>query len=145
MRISILFLLLSIFMLLTVSDFVHLVKYADHIYQVSEEIVDPSSIDRRIGEITEYAEEIKDASSDQASNFYPPGTDIYKIDDIPIEQALAIEFEGQFLKAVNQNNLVTKEKLLYNYIVPAVFLTVLTVSYLLRERMKKTYHRSLLP
>lgn len=145
MRISGLFLIASIFMFLTFSDSAPLVKYGDRIYQVSEEIVDAASLERRIGQITEYAEKMEHADSDQASNYYPPGTRIYKVENIPVEEALAIAFEEQFIKAVYLDNLYTKEMLWYNYVLPATFLVILTIIYLLRERIKKKYHPSLLP
>lgn len=121
MKISGLLLMLSILMFLSSSSNMPLIKFENRMYRVSEETIDAASLERVIGEITEYADEIGEADSDLASNYFPPGTQLYKIKEIPVKEAFAIGGQEQFLKAV-----YTKDKILYNYILPFSVLVILT-------------------
>lgn len=73
------------------------VKYNDTIY-VTDEAVE--QVGNKIGEVKYFLKEEMDAK-DLSSNEYPVGTEIYEIEGIDVEDAIAIKnSEGEYIKLI---------------------------------------------
>lgn len=76
------------------------VVWQGNMYNASKDTVE---VEELIGEVEEYSdsEATTPTESKVFSNKYPVGTKIYKIKDTTIEQAIAIEIDGKYIKANN--------------------------------------------
>lgn len=69
-------------------------------YTFDNETID--FVDEQIGEIEEYSDnEATSSSSTTFSNQYVAGTKIFKIKDVKTEQAIAVEYNGNYYKGNN--------------------------------------------
>ena len=73
------------------------VVWDGYIYQLSDEYVE--DVDDEIGEVTKYSD-MEGAYSGNFSNVYEKGTKYYAMQGISTEEAIAIEEEGKYRKAI---------------------------------------------
>ena len=73
------------------------VVWDGYIYQLSDEYVD--DVDEEIGEVTKYSD-MEGTYSGNFSNVYEKGTKYYAMQGISTEEAIAIEEEGKYRKAI---------------------------------------------
>ena len=73
------------------------VVWDGYIYQLTDEYVE--SVDEEIGEVTKYSD-MEGTYSGNFSNEYEKGTKYYAIQGISTGEAIAIEDEGKYKKAI---------------------------------------------
>ncbi|MBD8038434.1 hypothetical protein H9635_16945 [Solibacillus sp. A46] len=73
------------------------VVWDGYIYQLTDEYVE--SVDEEIGEVTKYSD-MEGTYSGNFSNKYEKGTKYYAIQGINTDEAIAIEDEGKYKKAI---------------------------------------------
>ena len=73
------------------------VVWDGYIYPLSDEYVD--DVDKEIGKVTRYSD-MEGTYSENFSNVYEKGTKYYAIQGISTEEAIAIEEEGKYRKAI---------------------------------------------
>ncbi|MER2009623.1 MAG: hypothetical protein ABS939_19485 [Psychrobacillus sp.] len=73
------------------------VVWNGYIYQLSDEYVE--NVDEKIGEVTKYSD-MEGTYSKNFSNTYEKGTKYYAIQGISTEEAIAIEEDGRYKKAI---------------------------------------------
>lgn len=67
---------------------------------------DIGEIEKQIGSIKNYSKTEEVSNPDSFSNYYPEGTKFYKIYNIDIEDAIAIEIaDKKYIKAINDKDL----------------------------------------
>lgn len=72
-----------------------------NVYEVmDEEILQENEVGKIIGEVKTQANDNTGNHYGNASNYYPIGTRYYEITGIPTSKAIAVEVNGQWLKAV---------------------------------------------
>jgi hypothetical protein len=73
------------------------VVWDGYIYQLNDEYVD--DVDEEIGEVTKYSD-MEGTYSGNFSNVYEKGTKYYAMQGISTEEAIAIEEDGKYRKAI---------------------------------------------
>ncbi|NOU98545.1 hypothetical protein [Paenibacillus planticolens] len=72
-------------------------------YRVSDEKVDDQGIEQKVGEVKSYSNKSGEHYVvDAFSNAYQIGTELYKIKDNDVKEAIAVKTEDTFLKAVRR-------------------------------------------
>lgn len=74
------------------------VVWNGYMYEVSDEYVD--EIDEEIGQVTKYSDR-EGTYAGNFSNKYSKGTKLYSIKGINTDEAIAIDEEGKYRKAIN--------------------------------------------
>lgn len=65
----------------------------------SQEIIE---IEEQVGSIKHHVTKEEDSDSESSSNFHPVGTKLYKIPNVDIEDALAVEISNnKYIRAIN--------------------------------------------
>ena len=72
------------------------VVWDDYIYEISNEYV--TDVEEQIGKVTKYSDE-EGAYSGNFSNTYKKGTKYFRISGISLDEAIAVEEDGQYKKA----------------------------------------------
>lgn len=75
------------------------VVYDGNTYVVSETLIEPNKIGKKIGEVTVYSDWEGGTYSGNFSNQYPKGTEYYEIKGVNTKDAIAVKkSEGLFIK-----------------------------------------------
>lgn len=74
------------------------VVWKGYMYEVSNDYVD--EVDEEIGQVTKYSD-TEGTYSENFSNKYSKGTKFYSIKGIDMDEAIAIEEDGKYRKAIN--------------------------------------------
>ena len=90
------------------------VVWDGYIYQLSDEYVD--EIDEEIGKVTKYSDTERTYSGN-FSNVYEKGTKYYAMQGISTEEAIAIEEDGKYRKAIRDGKY---EKNNFKFFVPVL-------------------------
>ncbi|WP_033542155.1 hypothetical protein [Planococcus sp. CAU13] len=77
------------------------VVWDGNVYEVKEEeFLQENEVGEVIGEVETQADDMTGNHYGNASNYYPLGTKYYEIAGTPASEAIAVEVDGQWLKAV---------------------------------------------
>lgn len=79
------------------------------VYAAGDEVV--TEIEEQIGTIKHFSLNESESTNDSFSNKFPVGTKLFKISDVAIENAIAVEVsEGHYVKAENAKIILSKIK-----------------------------------
>lgn len=80
------------------------VVWDGNVYEVKdEEFLQEDEVGEVIGEVETQADDMTGDHYGNASNYYPIGTRYYEIKGIPTSEAIAVEVDGQWVRAVYAN------------------------------------------
>ncbi|MDR4889746.1 hypothetical protein RGU12_19825 [Fredinandcohnia sp. QZ13] len=140
---------LTIVILLVTSTFASALSWAyifvvhdGKVYEVKEDmLLDQSEVGKMIGKVETKADEYTGDYYGNASNYYEIGTDYFKIEDIPINEAIAVETEeGHFVKAVYVHDALSSFKNVFLgmnvWVVVGIFVIVLVGITVLRSKQR---------
>ncbi|WP_208590474.1 hypothetical protein [Gracilibacillus suaedae] len=113
------------------------------VYEVTDEQINQSLIGKSIGEVTTQADDRTGKYYGNASNHYPIGTKYLKIEGVDISEAIAVAEQGSYVKAEFVQRVPLHWRNMIYYLTPILFLTVLIITYRIREKVKKKYQNSL--
>lgn len=107
------------------------VVWDGNVYEVKdEEFLQEDEVGEVIGEVETQADDMTGAHYGNASNYYPIGTKYYEITGTATSEAIAVEVDGQWLKAVYAHkapfhimNILTSP-----YLIAAVLLIILVIA-----------------
>jgi hypothetical protein len=112
-------LLTSILLLLIINQSVsaswafQFVVYSSNIYKVTNEIISPDKINKRIGQVSHFSDK-EGTYRGNFSNVYPKGTRYFSIEGIDKNKEIAIKTEDNiYLKAIYQGR-YTSQSLFYD-------------------------------
>lgn len=77
----------------------HFVVWNEDIYEIDKSVI--VDVEKEIGTVKKYIENEGNYKG-VFSNFVPKGTKLYKIKDINVNEAIAVELDGYYIEARNQ-------------------------------------------
>ncbi|WP_179952641.1 LPXTG cell wall anchor domain-containing protein [Cohnella abietis] len=116
------------------------VVYSENLYEVTDELVLLSDIEKKIGKVTRYSD-IEGTYPGNFSNTFPVGTEYYSIKDKDPKEIIAVKAnKNTFVKAVNRghydNDYLETQNRIWIFIIGGIIVAVM-ISILFFRRRKK--------
>ncbi|QGH35655.1 hypothetical protein GI584_17065 [Gracilibacillus salitolerans] len=141
---------ISILLLFLIPTTLHALSWAytfvvldGRVYEVTDEQINAALISKSVGEVTTQADDHTGKFYGNASNHFPIGTKYFKMEGTDINDAIAVEEQGTYLKAEFVERVPFHWRNILYYLTPILFLIGLIIIYRAREKVKKNYQNSL--